>query len=218
MTHNHKHGTHDKHRCTLALYIKVYTQKRSQGSSSDGEPAEYVGSRGGVDAEVALKHVGGVTLEREYSRIVEHAEHGDNPEELAAEDVLYITELELLFGGSIGQLGGVKLLVKCTVDKCEDDEADESDAQQSRTECHRHYDCGIVLAHPVGKTRRNREDRKHAKTRDSHLKTHGKRHLLALKPFSDSLRHGDTRHFTAAAENHETECGKLGASRHLDPP
>ena len=65
MTHYHEDGTQYQHACTLAFAVKEITEEGSEYGCTYREPAKDVGSLSLSDAEVALKHVGGITLERE---------------------------------------------------------------------------------------------------------------------------------------------------------
>lgn len=113
-----------------------------------GNQAEDVGGSLGVHVEVALEHVGGIALEGEDCRVIEHAEHGDYPEEFARQDVLDVGNLEFLVGRILGGgsfLGG-NLMVETGVHECEHDIGNQANQEEGSAECDGSHDAGF--AHP----------------------------------------------------------------------
>ena len=214
MAADEQQGSANEHRGTLAATVEEVAQEGRDGGGTDGEPAEDVGSGLGRDAvEVALQHVGAVALEGEDGRIVEHAEQGHNPEDLAGENLHDVGELELVL--SIVLLGlGAQLAVEAAVEDGEHGERDQTDEQQHRAEAHG----GHHSAHLGGYDGRDAEDGEHAHAGYGHLQAHGQGHLLALEPLGYGLRHRRAGHLTAAAEYHEAQRGHLGAGGQRRPP
>ena len=195
--------------------VEVSAQEGGDGRRAHREPAENVGCGLGRYAEVALQHVGGEALEGEDGRIVEHAEERDDPEHLAAQDVLQVADLELLLAAASAPAVETQLFVQFAVHEGEDHERQQADQQQHGAECHRSYDrCG---SH-VGEPRRNGEDGENADAGNGHLKSHGQSHLLAFEPLGDRLRNGDAGHLHTASEYHEPERCEFGTGRERYPP
>ena len=83
--------------------------------------------------QVTLQHIDGVLLEGEDSRIVEHAEQGDNPETAVAEDLANVADLEWV----VLLLSLTCLCIEFLVHKEVDDSHNQGDAHQHHTEGHR---------------------------------------------------------------------------------
>ena len=169
------------------------------------------------NAQRFLDEVGSISLEREDSAVVEHAEQGYNPEHLALEDCTEVADVEfilrrLLFGCKAGlhELG-----VELAVHNAEDDEVDKSDYQQGGAESYRSHNGSTEL---VGNGRGNPHCTEHSEAGNCHLKSHSEGHLLAFEPLGENLGNIGSLHFTAAAENHKAQGCHLCACRHLHPP
>ena len=195
--------------------VEVAAEQWRDGRGAHREPAEDVGGRLGRDAEVALQHVRGETLEGEDRRVVEHAEHGDDPEDLAAEYFAEVADAELLFRAVVAFGVESQLFVQLAVHERKDHVGQQADQQQQGAERHRTYD---RCRRHVGQPRRDGEHGEYAHAGDGHFESHGQCHLLAFEPFGDGLRYGDAGHLHAAAEDHESQRCEFGAARKRYPP
>ena len=217
MADDHDDRARHQHRGALALVVQEDAQHRGEAHGQDGEDAEQAGGRGGVDLQGLLEEVRRIALEREDGAVVQHAQQGHNPEHLALEDGAEVAHVEFVLRGLLvrGEAGGDQLLVELRVHEGEDDEVQQADAEQRAAESHRGHDGAAELG---ADQRGDPHDAEHTQAGDGHLKAHGEGHFLALEPLGEDLGDVGPLHLAAAAKDHETERGHLGAGGHLDPP
>ena len=206
----HQHGSEDKHCSTLTLAVEEVAEERSHGSSSQREYEEYISSLFCCEVQVALQHVDGILLEWEDCTVVEYAKQGNNPEHAERENLANVGNLEWVVLLLLSTLS-VEFLIHETVYY----EADKADAHKKQRSCYR---AAYAYRSDGCQSRRTNHDNGNTYTCDSHLDTHGKSHLMSGKPFHDTTAYGNTGHLCTATENHESDSGELGRSRHAVIP
>ena len=113
--------------------------------------------------EVALQHIHGIFLEREYRRIVKDAEKGHEPETEAGEDLANVRDLERV----VFLLGLTGLAVELLVHEEICNEHDKGDAKKHDSESHGTAD--IDLSAELGEIGRENHAGGHSQTGESHL-------------------------------------------------